>query len=106
MNAVAADPVHRPSLALLGAEPFRAANELARHRLLRSTSRGSGDGHPVVIFPGLGADGSSVATLCDHCRSQGYSRLVIEERSICKSERMSCDCRTSSGNNRILPLEN
>jgi pimeloyl-ACP methyl ester carboxylesterase len=31
-----------------------------------------GDGHPVVIFPGLGADGRSVATLRDHCRSLGY----------------------------------
>lgn len=31
-----------------------------------------GDGHPVVIFPGLGADGASVAILRDHCRALGY----------------------------------
>lgn len=30
------------------------------------------NGHPVVIFPGLGADGSSVATLREHCRALGY----------------------------------
>jgi alpha-beta hydrolase superfamily lysophospholipase len=29
----------------------------------------------VVIFPGLGADGSSVAPLRDHCRSLGYDAL-------------------------------
>jgi len=65
-------PVQRPSLALLGAEPFRAAMEFARHKLGRAKGVKPGDGHPVVIFPGLGADGASVATLRDHCRSLGY----------------------------------
>jgi pimeloyl-ACP methyl ester carboxylesterase len=64
--------VQRPSLALLGAEPFRAAMEFAWHKLGRSDSTGPGDGHPVIIFPGLGADGSSVATLRAHCRALGY----------------------------------
>lgn len=31
-----------------------------------------GDGHPVVIFPGLGADGSSVSILRAHCQGLGY----------------------------------
>lgn len=66
-------PVLRPSLALLGAEPFRAALEFARHRLARANAVKSGDGHPVVIFPGLGADGASVATLREHCRALGYA---------------------------------
>ncbi|WP_425258769.1 esterase/lipase family protein [Rubrivivax sp. RP6-9] len=64
--------VRRPPLSLLGAEPFRAALELARHRLAKASPAKTGDGHPVVIFPGLGADGRSVATLRDHCRALGY----------------------------------
>jgi pimeloyl-ACP methyl ester carboxylesterase len=34
-----------------------------------------GDGHPVIIFPGLAADGKSVAPLRRHCESLGYSAL-------------------------------
>jgi pimeloyl-ACP methyl ester carboxylesterase len=66
------DLVHSPSLALLGAEPFRAAMEFAWHKLGTSGDAKPGDGHAVVIFPGLGADGHSVATLREHCRSLGY----------------------------------
>jgi triacylglycerol esterase/lipase EstA (alpha/beta hydrolase family) len=69
----AADSIQRPSLALLGAEPFRAAMELARHRFSKAPAAKPGDGHAVVIFPGLGADGRSVATLREHCRSLGYN---------------------------------
>jgi thioesterase domain-containing protein len=31
-----------------------------------------GDGHPVIIFPGLGTDESSLASLGAHCRSLGH----------------------------------
>jgi pimeloyl-ACP methyl ester carboxylesterase len=72
MSSSIADPVQRPSLALLGAEPFRAMFELAHHHLVKENAAKPGDGHPVVIFPGLAADGHSVATLRDHCRSLGY----------------------------------
>lgn len=72
MTSVTIDAIHRPSLALLGAEPFRAALELAQQRWDRPVAAKSGDGHPVVIFPGLGADGHSVATLREHCRRLGY----------------------------------
>lgn len=65
-------PVQRPSLALLGAEPLRAAWELACNGLAKSPQGVPGDGHPVVIFPGLGADGRSVATLRGHCQKLGY----------------------------------
>jgi pimeloyl-ACP methyl ester carboxylesterase len=75
MGHVAADPVQRPCLALLGAEPFRAAIEFAQHKLSKPDAPRAGDGHAVVIFPGLGADGSSVAPLRDHCRSLGYDAL-------------------------------
>jgi len=46
--------------------------EFAWHKLDKSHQQRPGDGHPVVIFPGLGAPGSSVAPLRDHCRSLGY----------------------------------
>lgn len=72
MKHLAADSVQRPSLVLLGAEPFRAAMELAWHKFVKSGTTKPGDGHAVVIFPGLGADGGSVATLREHCRSLGY----------------------------------
>jgi pimeloyl-ACP methyl ester carboxylesterase len=72
MKHLATDSVQRPSLALLGAEPFRGAMEFARHKFRKSTDAKPGDGHPVVIFPGLGMDGHSVAALRAHCRSLGY----------------------------------
>jgi pimeloyl-ACP methyl ester carboxylesterase len=72
MKNLAADSVELPSLAMLGAEPFRALMEFVRHTFAMSGPPQSGDGHPVVIFPGLGADGSSVATLRAHCCSIGY----------------------------------
>lgn len=62
----------RPPMALFGAEPFRAAMEFAWHTFGWPATPTPGDGHPVVIFPGLGADGNSVATLRAHCRSLGY----------------------------------
>lgn len=68
-----ATAVQRPSLALLGAEPFRAALEFAHHKLDRTSNSAPGDGHPVVIFPGLGADGRSVSTLREHCSALGYT---------------------------------
>lgn len=67
--------VRRPSLALLSAEPFRAALEFAAHKVSSRPPKRLGDGHPVIIFPGLGANGSSVATLRDHCRSLGYEAV-------------------------------
>lgn len=46
--------------------------EFAWHKLAKKCTAQAGDGHPVVIFPGLGADGTLVATLREHCRSIGY----------------------------------
>lgn len=72
MSPLASGSVERPSFALLGAEPFRAAMEFAGRKRAASHDAQPGDGHPVVIFPGLGAHGGSVATLRDHCRVLGY----------------------------------
>jgi len=68
-------PISRPALGLLVSEPWRAAVELASHRLRRGFTKvpQPGDGHPVVIFPGLAADGSAVATLREHCSALGYT---------------------------------
>lgn len=66
-------PIKRPSLALLGAEPWRAAYEFLSHKLTHESTAATGDGHPVLIFPGLGADGRSVAPLRKVCEALGYT---------------------------------
>ena len=69
-------PIERPSLALFGIEPWRAAFELASHHIAPAEARAAtGDGHPVVIFPGMGTDGTAVAPLRRYCRSLGYEAL-------------------------------
>ncbi|WP_167812656.1 esterase/lipase family protein [Marinobacter daqiaonensis] len=46
--------------------------ELAGYSLGKPYSAKPGDGHPVILFPGLGADGRSVAPLRAFCNSLGY----------------------------------
>jgi pimeloyl-ACP methyl ester carboxylesterase len=74
MSATATE-VARPSLSLLGTEPLRAAVEYARLRLTPQRPAPRGDGHPVVIFPGLGSDGLALAPLRDYCSSLGYHAM-------------------------------
>ena len=65
--------IERPSLALLGFEPWRAAFEFASHKLGRKDEPvAPGDGHPVIIFPGMASDGTATAPLRKHCESLGY----------------------------------
>ncbi len=64
-----------PSLALFGFEPLRAAIEYAGLLLTKSACEKSGDGHPVVIFPGLGTDGRSVEPLRMFCDELGFTGL-------------------------------
>lgn len=59
-----------PSLTWL--EPFRAVMELTLHQFAAPLKLPPGDGHPVVIFPGLGSDGSSVSILRAYCQELGY----------------------------------
>jgi hypothetical protein len=74
MQTTAAQPrIDRPSLALFGAEPWRAAIEFAAHKLVRPRHAAAGDGHPVVIFPGLASNGKAVAPLRRHCAALGYN---------------------------------
>jgi pimeloyl-ACP methyl ester carboxylesterase len=65
-------PVQRPSISLLGTEPWRAAIEFVSHKLAGPEATPTGDGHPVVIFPGLGTDSTAVAPLRAHCAALGY----------------------------------
>jgi len=68
-NSAIAAP--NPSLTML--EPFRAAMEFAFQQFATPPQSLPGDGHPVVIFPGLGADGTSVSILRAHCQQLGYA---------------------------------
>ena len=64
-----------PSLALLGLEPLRALFELATTKFfhINNPETPRGDGHPVVVFPGLAMDHWATATLRSHLERQGYA---------------------------------
>ena len=60
MNQSMTFPISRPALSLFATEPWRAAKEFFSMATMDAdTSHVSlkGDGHPVIIFPGLAADG-------------------------------------------------
>lgn len=61
-----------PAWCLLGIEPARAIIEYASMRLMNRAGLPRGDGHPVVIFPGLAADHRSIGPLKDFCEELGY----------------------------------
>lgn len=63
-----------PSLALLATEPLRAFIESCAARVA-PLSRVQGDGHPVIVYPGLGAGALTTAHLRSHlanCNLQAY----------------------------------
>ena len=62
-----------PPLALLGMEPLRAALEYASMRWMSRIDMPAGDGHPVVIFPGLATDHTSTAPLASFLERLGYA---------------------------------
>ena len=62
-----------PHLGMLALEPVRAMLEFARTQLMDVTAANTqGDGHAVVLFPGLGADHRVMQTLARHCEGLGY----------------------------------
>lgn len=74
MNKMMAAPhAVAPSLALLGVEPFRAVIEYAGMHLMDRGVLPEGDGHPVIIFPGLAADKRSLVPLRNCCEALGYA---------------------------------
>jgi pimeloyl-ACP methyl ester carboxylesterase len=60
MRAYPIHPIERPSLALFGIEPWRAAWEFAAHQLAGDAAPADGDGHPV-------------APLRRYCTGRGYA---------------------------------
>lgn len=62
-----------PSVKLFGLEPIRAALEYASMRRMNRQQLPRGDGHPIVVFPGLASDGKTMATLRDFLRDLGYT---------------------------------
>ena len=63
---------HAPSLALLATEPLRAALEFCSARLAQPQVV-RGDGHPVIVYPGLGAGSMNTAQLRVHLKMCGYN---------------------------------
>ena len=75
LDSIAYAPIKRPRLALLGSEPWRAAREYVAHKVAPEVRRAPGDGHPVILFPGLGIRGGALAPLCERCRLLGYNAV-------------------------------
>jgi pimeloyl-ACP methyl ester carboxylesterase len=65
-------PRAAPSWLLLGFEPLRAAFEFAGVQLMDKAALPRGDGHPVVLFPGLASDQRALGPLKGLCRRLGY----------------------------------
>ena len=63
---------HAPSLALLATEPLRAALEFCSAGLAQPKVV-QGDGHPVIVYPGLGAGSMNTAQLRVHLKMCGYN---------------------------------
>lgn len=62
-----------PCWRLLATEPLRAVMEYAGMQLMDKQGLPTGDGHPVVIFPGLATDARVVAPLRSLCERLGYA---------------------------------
>lgn len=73
MNNDSTELARRPSLALLASEPWRAGLEFVAHKFAGDRPSTAGDGHPIVIFPGLASDGTAVAPLRKYCAALGYT---------------------------------
>jgi pimeloyl-ACP methyl ester carboxylesterase len=73
--SVAVPSAGAPSLALLVAEPLRALFEYVRMRCMAQARNAAGDGHPVVVFPGLATNHLPVRPLVAFCSGLGYHAL-------------------------------
>lgn len=62
-----------PSWLLLGAEPLRAIYELASVPFMNRSLLPLGNGHPVVLFPGLASDARALGPLKNLCDHLGYA---------------------------------
>ena len=66
-------PFAAPSWTLMGAEPFRAALEYAGSHLMNRSTLPRGDGHAVVLFPGLASNKRAIGPLRSFCGKLGYT---------------------------------
>lgn len=73
MNPTKDAAVAAPHWRLLASEPWRAALEYAGMHFMNKRELPVGDGHPVVIFPGLATDSRAVAPLRELCAQLGYA---------------------------------
>jgi pimeloyl-ACP methyl ester carboxylesterase len=72
---VAAAPAPRPSLALLGTETLRASWEAMRHLTAAQRAGLRGDGHTVILFPGLCSDARALWALKRHLNRHGMRAI-------------------------------
>lgn len=73
MQTTHALPAFRaPSLGLLATEPLRAALDFCASRVA-SMPRPSGDGHPVVVYPGLGGGALTTSHLRSFLKDCGWT---------------------------------
>ena len=68
-----ASSIQSPHIGMLALEPVRALLEFARMQFTEALpGQARGDGHAVVLFPGLGADHRFMDPLARHCEQLGY----------------------------------
>lgn len=65
------DAFRAPSLALLATEPLRALFDFVGAKV-GARARPVGDGHPVVVYPGLGGGALTTAHLRNYLRDSGF----------------------------------
>lgn len=68
--------LRKPAVGMLTLEPLRAALEYARLRCANDDDAPQGDGHAVVLFPGLGANDDYMVPLARFCERLGYAAFA------------------------------
>ena len=76
-------PAHAPALRLLATEPWRALREYVEHHRRALDHLPRGDGHPVVVFPGLASDELALRPL-------GRCTLMADHQTSAVPLRWSC----------------
>ena len=69
------EPFPAPPWTFATLEPVRAALEFAGLRLMNQAALPRGDGHAVVLFPGLASDHHAIGPLKRFCERLGYAAL-------------------------------
>jgi hypothetical protein len=71
-QAIHSSPFRAPPLSLLATEPLRALFDYVSSRV-GSQPLDVGDGHPVVVYPGLGGGALTTSHLRSFLRNSGYT---------------------------------